>query len=225
MSQVHELAAAKYQERVAYLLLQSLNASIANANQMAASRRLEHDEMIQLAHRVRSMGIARDRARDDWTGWKRIVRQLAPRARHRPDRSAWSSKWPPRTEQLPCSVCVGSSAWCWAEMPSCLRRLALPSVVATGRSSGRSRASRPAPPSRCRYRTGTTRPSITVGCGTRRPSTDRAPWSPATVRPGSLCRPWAPERDPGPARPAGGSRSRATRPACGRLLRTRSRGS
>ena len=59
--------------------MRSLTARISNAQQMA--HRLEHDERIQLAYQVRSLGIARDRARDDWLGWKRTVLQLKPRAR------------------------------------------------------------------------------------------------------------------------------------------------
>jgi hypothetical protein len=40
------------------------------------SRRLEHDEMVQLAHQFRSTQIARDRAMDDARGWRRIVARL-----------------------------------------------------------------------------------------------------------------------------------------------------
>ena len=79
MSEVHELAEARRQERSAYDLMRSLTARISNAQQMA--HRLEHDERIQLAYQVRSLGIARDRARADWVGWKRIVAKLTPLAR------------------------------------------------------------------------------------------------------------------------------------------------
>jgi hypothetical protein len=44
------------------------------------SRRLEHDEMVQLAHQFRSTQIARDRAMDDARGWRRIVNRLKGRA-------------------------------------------------------------------------------------------------------------------------------------------------
>ena len=79
MTEVHALAEARRQERSAYDFMRSLTARISNANQMA--HRLEHDERIQLAYQVRSLGIARDRARADWLGWKRIVAKLTPRAR------------------------------------------------------------------------------------------------------------------------------------------------
>ena len=81
MSEVQELAEARRQERSAYDLMRSLTARIHLANQQA--HRLEHDERIQLVYQVRSLGIARDRARADWLGWQRIVRQLAPTTRHR----------------------------------------------------------------------------------------------------------------------------------------------
>ena len=82
MSQVHELAEAKRQSRLAYELMKSLNARI-YLTQQAIIRPgpLEHDERKQLAYQARSMSVARDRARDDWVGWKRIVAKLAPRAR------------------------------------------------------------------------------------------------------------------------------------------------
>ena len=79
MSEVHELAEARRQERSAYDLMRSLTARIYQC--AAEAHRLEHDERIQLAHQVRSLEIARDRARADWLGWKRIVSQLAPAAR------------------------------------------------------------------------------------------------------------------------------------------------
>ena len=79
MSEVHELAEARRQERSAYDLMRSLTARIHLANQQA--HRLEHDERIQLVYQVRSLGIARDRARAEWLGWKRTVLQLKPRAR------------------------------------------------------------------------------------------------------------------------------------------------
>ena len=82
MHQVHELAEAKRQSRSAYELMKSLNARI-YLTQQAIIRPgpLEHDERKQLAYQLRSLGIARDRARADWVGWKRIVSQLAPAAR------------------------------------------------------------------------------------------------------------------------------------------------
>ena len=82
MSQVHELAEAKRQSRLAYELMKSLNARI-YLTQQAIIRPgpLEHDERKQLAYQARSMSVARDRARDDWVGWKRIVAKLTPAAR------------------------------------------------------------------------------------------------------------------------------------------------
>ena len=76
-----ELHTASYQARAAYELMRLLNVRIGNARQGARSGRFEHDELIQLAHQVRSLEVARDRARADWLGWKRIVSQLAPAAR------------------------------------------------------------------------------------------------------------------------------------------------
>ena len=76
-----ELHTARYQARAAHELMKSLNARIYLTQQGARSGRFEHDELIQLAHQVRSLEIARDRARADWRGWKRIVSQLAPAAR------------------------------------------------------------------------------------------------------------------------------------------------
>ena len=82
MSEVHELAEARRQERSAYDFMRSLTARI-YLTQQAISRPgpLEHDERNQLAYQARSMSVARDRARADWVGWKRIVAQLAPLAR------------------------------------------------------------------------------------------------------------------------------------------------
>ena len=82
MSQVHELAEAKRQSRLAYELMKSLTARIALTQQaIRQPGPLEHDERKQLAYQARSLEVARDRARADWLGWKRIVSQLAPAAR------------------------------------------------------------------------------------------------------------------------------------------------
>ena len=82
MSAVHELAEARRQERSAYDFMRSLTARIALTQQaVCCPGPLEHDERKQLAYQLRSLGIARDRARADWLGWKRIVAQLTPRAR------------------------------------------------------------------------------------------------------------------------------------------------
>ena len=78
---MNELHTARCQTRAAYELMRLLNAKIYNAQQGARSGRFEHDELIQLAHQVRQLEVARDRARADWLGWKRIVSQLAPAAR------------------------------------------------------------------------------------------------------------------------------------------------
>jgi hypothetical protein len=48
-------------------------------NELARSRRLEHDEMIQLAHQFRATQVARNRAVDDAQGWRRIVNILEGR--------------------------------------------------------------------------------------------------------------------------------------------------
>jgi hypothetical protein len=48
-------------------------------NEIVRSRRLEHDELIQLAHAMRATLIARDRAMDDARGWRRIVDRLEGR--------------------------------------------------------------------------------------------------------------------------------------------------
>jgi hypothetical protein len=48
-------------------------------NEIARSRRLEHGEMVQLAHQFRATQIARDRAMDDARGWRRIVDRLEGR--------------------------------------------------------------------------------------------------------------------------------------------------
>ena len=78
---VHALAEAR-RARAEYELMRSLTARIA-LTQQAIYRPgpLEHDERKQLAYQVRSLGIARDRARADWLGWKRIGAKLEPAAR------------------------------------------------------------------------------------------------------------------------------------------------
>ena len=82
MSAVHELAEARRQERSAYDFMRSLTARIVLTQRaICCPGPLEHDERKQLAYQLRSLGIARDRARADWVGWKRIVAKLAPAAR------------------------------------------------------------------------------------------------------------------------------------------------
>lgn len=43
------------------------------------SRRLAHDEMVQLAYCARSTQVARDRAMDDARAWRRVVARLEGR--------------------------------------------------------------------------------------------------------------------------------------------------
>jgi hypothetical protein len=50
-----------------------------NMDEIVRSRRLEHDELIQLAYQRRSTQIAQDRAMDDARGWRRIVDRLEGR--------------------------------------------------------------------------------------------------------------------------------------------------
>jgi hypothetical protein len=52
---------------------------IYHMNQIARSRRLEHDEMVQLAHQFRSTQIAKDRAMDDARAWRRVIARLEGR--------------------------------------------------------------------------------------------------------------------------------------------------
>ena len=104
ISQVSELAAARYQERVAHGVLQTLNARIINANAAVASRRLEHDEKVQLALQVRSRGsLVIELATIGSAGHASCA---CSHQRRVADRSAWSSKWPPRPSSC-VTVCVG----------------------------------------------------------------------------------------------------------------------
>jgi hypothetical protein len=48
-------------------------------NQIARSRRLEHDEMVQLAYQYRSVQVAKDRAMDDARAWRRVIARLEGR--------------------------------------------------------------------------------------------------------------------------------------------------
>ena len=82
MSEVHALAEARRRAHAEYELMRSLTARIVLTQQaVCCPGPLEHDERKQLAYQLRSLGIARDRARAEWVGWKRIVAKLAPAAR------------------------------------------------------------------------------------------------------------------------------------------------
>jgi hypothetical protein len=72
-----DLQAAKARLAGARDLWRILGDRLHHMDEIARSRRLEHDEMIQLAHSRRSASIARDRAWDDVQGWRRIVNQLS----------------------------------------------------------------------------------------------------------------------------------------------------
>jgi hypothetical protein len=89
-----DLRAAQAKLAGARDLVRILCDRIVYMNQIARSRRLEHDEMIQLAHQFRATQIARDRAMDDARGWGRIVARLeerpAPKGPIRLDRGAVS---------------------------------------------------------------------------------------------------------------------------------------
>jgi hypothetical protein len=74
-----DLHAARAKLAGARDLVRILCDRIYHMNQIARSRRLEHDEMIQLAHQFRSTQIARDRAMDDARGWRRVVNRLEGR--------------------------------------------------------------------------------------------------------------------------------------------------
>jgi hypothetical protein len=74
-----DLSVAQAKIREARDLWRILGDRLHHMDEIARSRRLEHDEMIQLAHAWRSARVARDRAWDDVLGWRRIVDRLEGR--------------------------------------------------------------------------------------------------------------------------------------------------
>ena len=78
---MNELQTARQQEHAARDLMRSLDARIILMKKGVATGRFEHDEVIQIAHSVRSLGVQRDRARDDWMGGRRICAGLRRRPR------------------------------------------------------------------------------------------------------------------------------------------------
>jgi hypothetical protein len=75
-----DLRAAQAKLAGARDLVRILCDRIYRMNEIVRSRRLEHDELIQLAHSMRATQIARDRAMDDARGWRRIVNMLEGRS-------------------------------------------------------------------------------------------------------------------------------------------------
>jgi hypothetical protein len=78
-----DLHAAQAKVVEARTLVRILSDRIYHMNQIVRSRRLEHDELIQLAHCLRSTEVARDRAMDDARGWRRIVDRLEGHPGHK----------------------------------------------------------------------------------------------------------------------------------------------
>ena len=76
---MNDLQAAKAKVRGAWDLWRMLGGKMDRMNEMVRSRRLERDELIQLAYSMRSVQIARDRAMDDAKAWRRIVDRLEGR--------------------------------------------------------------------------------------------------------------------------------------------------
>jgi hypothetical protein len=74
-----DLNAARAKLAGARDLWRILGDRLRHMDEIARSRRLAHDEMVQLAHQFRSTQIARDWAMDDARGWRRIVDMLEGR--------------------------------------------------------------------------------------------------------------------------------------------------
>jgi hypothetical protein len=74
-----DLSAAKAKVRAAWDLWRILGGKMDRMNEMVRSRRLEHDELLQLSYSMRSVQVARERALDDVKGWRRIVDRLEGR--------------------------------------------------------------------------------------------------------------------------------------------------
>jgi hypothetical protein len=78
-----DLQAARAKVREARDLRRILGDRLRHMDEISRSRRLEHDEMVQLAYAYRSTTVARDRAMEDARGWRRIVNRLEGRAEPR----------------------------------------------------------------------------------------------------------------------------------------------
>jgi hypothetical protein len=74
-----DLRAAQAKLASARDLWRMLGDRLRHMDEIVRSRRLEHDELIQLAHSRRSVQIAQDRAMDDARSWRRVVDRLEGR--------------------------------------------------------------------------------------------------------------------------------------------------
>jgi hypothetical protein len=74
-----DLSAARAKLAGARDLVRILCDRIYHMNEMVRSRRLEHDELVQLAYQFRSTQVAKDRAMDDARAWRRVIDRLEGR--------------------------------------------------------------------------------------------------------------------------------------------------
>ena len=85
---MNELRTAQTKAREAHALMRALNEKIYGMRQIERSERLDGSEMIQLAHQIRYIENARDKARADRQGWKRVWHHLMFRRDRQPGFSA-----------------------------------------------------------------------------------------------------------------------------------------
>jgi hypothetical protein len=74
-----DLSAARAQLASARETWHILGDKLRHMDALARSKRLEHDEMIQLAYQYRSVQVAQGRAMDDAKSWRRVVARLEGR--------------------------------------------------------------------------------------------------------------------------------------------------
>jgi hypothetical protein len=74
-----DLSAARAKLAGARDLWRMLGDRLRHMDAIARSKRLEHDEMIQLAYQYRSVQVAQGRAMDDARSWRRVIARLEGR--------------------------------------------------------------------------------------------------------------------------------------------------